>query len=155
MAWLPLAEELSDRREVACRMYTPSLIAFIRGNPFDLLTRITQGIRKNLRDELVEENQLLSEDSLSSELSQDADLATGPASCSRRSYSGSHHIECHGATVRGRTSSTIAALNFAGCAMPVRGRRWRTHCRHARCLGPCRRLELKSYCFRSERLHSR
>ena len=47
MAWLPLAEELSDRREVACRMYTSSLIAFIRGNPFDLLillTRITQGI---------------------------------------------------------------------------------------------------------------
>src|SRR6185369_11732013 len=44
MAWLPLAEELSDRREVACRMYTPSLIAFIRGNPFDLLTRITQEI---------------------------------------------------------------------------------------------------------------
>jgi len=41
-------------------------------------------MRKNLREELVEENQLLSEDWLSSELSQDADPPTGRAGCSGR-----------------------------------------------------------------------
>ena len=55
--------------------------------PPKALIEALSAMRKDLREELIEQNQLLSEDWLSSELSQDADQqpSTGSTTCRGRS----------------------------------------------------------------------